>query len=126
MGELEDRINSVLSDPEQFARLSAMAQAIMGNASSPGGEPPAPGESVVPPENAVSGEAAGPGASLPAGLVSLLRGAAGGKNPRLAALEALSICLDEKRRGKLTRAMKLARVLRLAQAGLLGTEGKDV
>ena len=118
MGELEDRINSVLSDPEQFARLSAMAQAIMGNASSPGGEPPAPGESVVPPENAVSGEAAG--------LVSLLRGAAGEKNPRLAALEALSICLDEKRRGKLTRAMKLARVLRLAQAGLLGTEGKDV
>ena len=126
MGELEDRINSVLSDPEQFARLSAMAQAIMGNASSPGGEPPAPGESVVPPENAVSGEAAGLGASLPAGLVSLLRGAAGEKNPRLAALEALSICLDEKRRGKLTRAMKRARVLRLAQAGLLGTEGKDV
>ena len=33
---------------------------------------------------------------------------------------------DEKRREKLTRAMKLARVLRLAQVGLLGPEERDV
>ena len=32
VGELEDRINSVLSDPEQLAQIRAMAQSIMGGA----------------------------------------------------------------------------------------------
>ena len=107
MGELEDRISSVLGDPEQLAQIRAMAQSLMGGASS---EAPAEGEDA---------------ASIKK-LGALLRGGLGGKNPRLDALEALAPCLGEKRREKLARAMKLARVLRLAQAGLLSPEGKDV
>ena len=107
MGELEDRTNSVLSDPEQLAQIRAMAQSIMGGAAA---EPPSEGEEGAPLNK----------------LGALLRGGLGEKSPRLAALEALAPCLDDKRRKKLTRAMRLARVLRLAQAGLLGAEEHDV
>lgn len=111
MGELEDRINSVLSDPEQLAQIRAMAQSLMGGAA----EGPA----------AAAGDPGAEPASL-GRLGALLRGGLGGKNLRLEALEALAPCLGEKRREKLARAMKLARVLRLAQAGLLSAEEKDV
>ena len=113
MSELEDRINSVLSDPEQFARISAMAQSLMGGLAD---------DQAVEEHNAASLEKA---ASL-GKLGELLRGASGEKNPRLAALEALGNCLDERRREKLKRAIRLSRVLRLAQAGLLSAEDGHV
>ncbi len=116
MGELEDRINSVLGDPEQLAQIRAMAQSLMG------GSPP---EASALAEKAGSSESAAETASL-GKIGALLRGGLGEKNPRLAALEALLPCLDGRRREKLSRAMKLARVLRLAQAGLLAAEEKDV
>lgn len=111
MGELEDRINSVLSDPEQFTQIRAMAQSIMGGAAE---------------STAAAAEPAGPDPAMLGKLGALLRGGLGQKSPRLEALEALAPCLGEKRREKLTRAMKLARVLRLAQAGLPGPEERDV
>lgn len=125
MGELEERISSVLNDPEQLSQIRAMAQALMGGANAgvpfESGNPAPPGNAgssgnAAPPENPASLEK----------LAELLRGGAAGGSPRLAALEALASCLDEKRREKLRRAMRLARVLRLAQAGLLSAEGKDV
>lgn len=116
MGELEDRINSVLSDPGQLAQLRAMAQAIMGGAA----------EDAAPEAPAPAAESAGPDAAALGRLGALLRGGAGEKRRRLAALEALGPCLSEKRREKLARAIRLARVLRLAQAGLLSTEERDV
>ena len=117
MGELEDRISSVLGDPEQLAQLRAMAQSLMGDLSP--GTPPGG-------EKTTADEDAGPDPAMLGRLGALLRGGPGQKNPRLAALEALAPCLGEKRREKLARAMKLARVLRLAQAGLLNAEGRDV
>ena len=119
MSELEDRINSVLSDPEQLARISAMAQSLMGSLAD---------DQAVGEHNAASIEK---NASLEktaslGKLGELLRGAAGEKNPRLAALEALGNCLDERRREKLKRAIRLSRVLRLVQAGLLSAEDGHV
>ena len=117
MGELEDRINSILSDPEQLAQIRAMAQSLMGGLSPD--TPSGAGNAAVP-------DAPGPDPAMLGRLGALLRGGLGEKSPRLAALEALAPCLGEKRREKLARAMKLARVLRLAQAGLLSAEEKDV
>ena len=116
MGELEDRINSVLGDPAQLAQIRALAQSLMGGDAAPAStdgdiSPISPGG-----DSAASLEKIG----------ALLRGGFGAKSPRLAALEALGPCLDAKRREKLARAIRLARVLRLAQAGLPGAEGKDV
>ncbi len=115
MNELEEKINSVLNDPEQFARISALANSLMG-----GAEPGASPESSA--ENAAG---AGSGA-LGEKLGALLRGGQGVKSPRIAALEALAPCLDDKRREKLLRAIRLSRMLRLAQSGLLGAEDGHV
>ena len=121
MGELEERINSVLNDPEQLARISAMAQSLMGGLDP---EKSAVNENAAPPEKTAASESA----SLPdlGKLGALLRGGSGEKSPRLAALEALAAGLDAKRGAKLRRAMRLARLLRLAQAGLLGAEDGHV
>lgn len=113
MSELEDRINSVLGDPEQLARISAMAQSLMGGGSAE--EAPSAPDAPEDGDSAMLGR-----------LGALLRGGLGAKSPRIAALEALAPCLDERRREKLMRAIRLARVLRLAQAGLLGAEDGHV
>lgn len=116
MSELEDRISSVLGDPEQMARISAMAQQLMGGAA-PAGEAADAGAEAPSPFGA-EGAALGK-------LGQLFKG--GEKSRRIRALEALAPCLGEKRREKLTRAIRAAQLLRLAGAGLpdlLG--GKDV
>ena len=54
MSELEGRLNSILSDPEQMARINSLAQSLMGGA---GDAPPsgdAGGESA--PESALPGD----------------------------------------------------------------------
>jgi len=119
VGELEDKIGSVLNDPEQLARISAMAQSLMGSLAD---DQAVEGHDAASLGKTASSENA---ASLEK-LKGLLRGDLGAKSSRLAALEALLPCLDEKRRQKLARAMRLARVLRLAQAGLLSAEDGHV
>ena len=101
MGELEDRINSILSDPEQMRRISSLAQSLMGGegdgAASPGAKPSSP-----------------PEAGLSGALGSLLAPQPQGGD-KAALLEALKPWLSEKRRQKLSRAMRLARMARLAR-----------
>ena len=81
MGELEDRLNSILSDPEQMRRISSLAQSLMGLSG-------ALGSLLTPPQQ-------------------------GGDKAAL--LEALKPWLSEKRRQKLSRAMRLAKMARLAR-----------
>jgi len=116
VSELEDAISSVLNDPEQLARISAIAQSLMGGApqpeeSSPG--PDAPGADLAALGNAVKAIPGLDGAALG----KLLSGG-GTKSRHLAALEALAPCLDERRREKLMRAIRLARLASLAKLGL--------
>ena len=108
MGELEDRLNSILNDPEQMARISSLAQSLMG------GEgwqtPEGPGKLAE-----LLGGGSGENA-LPGKLASLL-GQSGDADKR-ALLEAMKPYLSEKRRGKLDRAMKLTRMARLARLAM--------
>ncbi len=99
MGELEDRLNSILSDPEQMRRISSLAQTLMG-----GGESSAPtGKAEGPREGGFPGS--------PGPLLSPPR--SGGDKAAL--LEALKPWLSEKRQKKLARAMRLAQMARLAR-----------
>lgn len=117
VSELEDRISSVLSDPEQMARISAMAQSLMGSAA---------------PATAGTEEASGAASPLPGldgaalgKLSALLK--SGAKSRQMQTLEALAPCLSEARRDKLTRAIRAAQLLRVASSGLgLGAGGGDV
>ena len=101
MGELEDRLNSILSDPEQMRRISSLAQSLMG------------GEGTDAPPFAAKPEPP-TGSGLPGALGSLLAPQPRGGD-KAALLEALKPWLSEKRRRKLSRAMRLAQMARLAR-----------
>ncbi len=101
MSELEERISSVLNDPEQLARISAMAQQLMGG------------------ETEKDAPVGAPGAEAPKlDFGALLRGGLGGKSRQIRMLETLVPCLDEKRAAKLRRAIGAARVFSVVRTGL--------
>ena len=102
MSELEDRIGAVLSDPEQMGRLTRMAQQLMGGgAPEPSPEGQGPGKEKGPQRRSFKGS--GRGKPL---------------------LEALGPYLDEERRRRLERALRLASTARIA-ASVLGKTGGD-
>lgn len=101
MSELEDRINSVLNDPEQMARIAGLAQSLMGGEAAP-----------QPPEG-----------FDPEKLRSLLSAAGSGDDKRQL-LRAMEPWLSPARREKLERALKLARLAGVARLAL--EEGGDV
>lgn len=98
MGELEDRLSSILNDPEQMRRISSLAQSLMG-----GGEASAAAEKASKPEG-----------GLPGALGSLLAPPRS-SGDKAALLEALKPWLSEKRQRKLAKAMRLAQMARLAR-----------
>ena len=98
MGELEERLNSILSDPEQMARINRLAQTLMGG---DGGEAPPPSDAGEP-DSALLGK------------LGALLGQQGGDHDKQALLEAMKPYLSEKRRSKLDRAMRLTRMAHLA------------
>ena len=90
MSELEERLSAMLSDPGEMDRLARMARRLMGGA---------PAEE----------------SSSPAGLptaAALLRSLSGGGKPPI--LDAVGPYLDEDRRERLARALRLASAARAA------------
>ena len=107
MGELEDQLNSILSDPDQMAKIAGLAKSLMGSGD---GASPAPS----------AGEGPDPG------LLQMLSRAmnAGGENGReQALLAAMKPYLSEKRQDRMDRAMKLARLARIARFAMGETGG---
>ncbi len=98
MNEFEDKLNSLLNDPKQMESFASFAKSIMG------GEMP----------NAVSAEA-----DIDPALMKKISGLLSrgdnlsGKDKRL--LEAMKPYLSEKRRSKMDRAIKIARLASIAQ-----------
>lgn len=109
MSELEEQLNSILSDPEQMEKIAGMARALMG-----GGDSGAP---QGPPE--------GPGfdAALLQKMSRMMQG--GGEGREQALLKAMAPYLSEKRRGKLDHALQLAKLARIARLAIGETEGGD-
>ena len=101
MSQLEDRISAVLSDPGELSRLTEMARQLMGGLSQEGG-----GQSAANPESAPA-----PGLSGEA-LNRLLGSLRGQKQVPL--MDAVGPYLDEGRRARLSRALRLAAAAKLA------------
>lgn len=108
MGELEDRISSVLNDPEQFSKIAAMAKSLMG------------GESEAPQQKAA------PDMELMGKLGSIFKADIASGSESLKMLEAMKPCLSEKRRKKLDKALTLARLARFAGFAVNGMGDEDV
>ena len=106
MNELEEQINRVLNDPEQLEQITRLARSFMG------------GEGVQTSE---------PSTMPDAETLSRLRGLldTGGGRER-ALIEAMKPYLSEKRRVKLDKAMRIARLAGLAGRALgEGSGGHD-
>lgn len=102
VNELEERINSVLSDPAQLEKLTGLAQRLMGGTDEPPADMPDMG--------------------LLAKLAAGLRGAESEPGRERALLAAMRPYLSEGRREKMDRAVKLAKMAKLAQR-VLGEMG---
>ena len=123
MSELEERLNAVLSDPEQLQRLTQMASQLMGGLS-PAGETPGPGggSPAAPPDHT---PAAAPhplgGGALPAMLARVMQNMKPGKPSPL--LDAMAPYLNDTRRAKLERSLRIASAARMAGSAFKGMGG---
>lgn len=115
MGELDEKLNTLLGDPDSMARIMALAQQLSGAMPT---EPPPP-----PPQQAV--ESADPLQGFdPAVLAKLLpiaREMTRQDSASMQLLYALRPFLKEEKQGKVERAAKLARLIRIGKQFL--TEG---
>ncbi len=106
MSEFEDRLNSILNDPEQMDKIANMAKSLLGGdaggaASGPQAAPATPFDGIDP--------------AMLQGIGKIMSSMNDPQNDqKTALLEAMKPYLDEKRRSKMDRAMKLAKMARLA------------
>ncbi len=108
MGELEDKISAVLGDPEQLGRLTKMAQDLMGGADGAGDRLKGLfGGSSSP-------DTGGEEREMLRGMTHLMQGLSQ-RNEHTALLEAMKPYLTEKRRNKMDKAMRLAKMARVAE-----------
>lgn len=105
-GDIGAMLESVLSDPKQMEKIAEMAKGLMG-------EEPSHRESK--PEH-MAPERAG-GHEIDAGMLSVLGGMFGGKEPQTrsaALLMAMRPYMRPEKQEKLDRAMKIARIVHIA------------
>lgn len=137
MSELEDRINSILSDSAQMEKITKLANSLMsGEASATGGgEANSDRSSGSGDKNMLSallgnlgsGENGGIDAAMLSRIGRLMHSGGGLKSEEQALLEAMRPYLSEKRRQKMDRALNIARLARIARfaVGEMGEDGGD-
>lgn len=120
MSEFEDRINSILGDPAQMDKITKIAKSLMG------------GETAEPEErsggdNPLAALFGSDGEEMAAlGRISRALGAQSEQDrEKTALLEAMKPYLSEKRRRKMDKAMKIARITRIARAAMGESGGDD-
>ena len=115
MSELEDMINSVLSDPAQMEKISGLAKSLMG-----GGQAEQSNDS---PPLSDFGMDFDP--SVLSRIGSLMSMNQQPSNDKKALLEAMKPYLSEKRRQKMDKALRIARLAKIAgiAMGELGEKG---
>ncbi len=132
MAEFDDKLNSILSNPEAMSQIMQLAQSLGGGGGAPGpqpGGPPPPAQQPAPPPMGGGGD--------------LLSSLTGGLDPRLISrllpliqelggqrdsnarnlLYALRPYLRSDRQEKIERALQLARLFHLGKKFLSGWEG---
>ena len=107
MGDFEDKVNSLLNDPKQMEQITAMAKSLMG-----GGEMPSERPKPSAHKTADLLENFDPGTL---GRLSAVIGSVGAKDEKRALLEAMKPYLSPQRQVKLEKAMKLAKMIGMAE-----------
>ena len=110
MDELEEKLNAVLNNPSELEKISKIASAIMGGSCDKPEPPPQEPDIDM---------------GMLKQMLSGLRGNGGKKSESRDLLEAMKPFLAEKRRRKIDKAMKLARLASLAEIAVGGFGGED-
>lgn len=112
MSEWEDRLNSILGDPAQMEKISRLAKTLMG------GEDARPAEGRRAEETDMGDGELGLDPKLLMKLGRLMRQSDSRSSENRALLEAMRPYLSEKRRSKMDRALRLARLAKAAQLAM--------
>ena len=112
MDEIGEKLDALLNDPKQFGKIAQLASSILGD----GGDKSAPPSAPEPELDLDMGQLRR--------MMSALRGG-GHDSANRHLLEAMKPYLAEKRRRKIDRAMKLARLASLAELAAEDLEGDD-
>nr|WP_325185032.1 hypothetical protein [uncultured Oscillibacter sp.] len=133
MAEFDDKLNSILGNPDAMSQIMQLAQSLSGSGPEPSSAPPPP-----PPQQTAAPTPTGGG-----DLFSSLSSLAGGMDPKFlsrllpliqelggqrdsnarALLYALRPYLKEEKQDKVERALQLARLFHLGKKFLSGWEG---
>lgn len=109
MDELEEKINSVLSDTQQMEKITKLAQSIMAGSSRSG-------------ESDTVNEA-GLDMNMLRSISKLMSSDGDKEKKERTLLEAMGPYLSEKRRGKMEKALRIARFARIARIAIEESEG---
>lgn len=126
MSEFEDRLNSILNDPQQMDKISNLAKSLMGG---DGGSTEAEKSGDDGLGSMLSSFMGGDGGIDPAvigRLGSLISAGSAQNNERQALFNAMMPYLSQKRRAKMERAIKLAGLARIARLAMGEMGDKDV
>ncbi len=132
MAEFDDKLNSLLSNPDAMSQIMQLAQSLSGETASAA---PPPAQPAPPPAQPAS-----PSGTSPSGLLSALTGGgdpsllmkllpliqelgSGQDSPARALLYALRPYLKPERQEKVERALQLARLFHAGRRLLAGREG---
>lgn len=133
MAEFDDKLNSILSNPDAMSQIMQLAQSLSGPG--PGQEPPPPPQPASPPQqppppgggdlfSSLSSLAGGMDPKLLTRLLPLIQELGGQRDSNARALlYALRPYLKEEKQNKVERALQLARLFHLGKKFLSGWEG---
>lgn len=108
--DFEDRLNSILNDPEQMDKIANMAKSLMG-----GGDTASTGPQTAPVGDGIGSMFEGLDPGMLQRIGSMMSGMNQGNDDNTALLEAMKPFLKEKRRAKMERALKIAKMAKIAQ-----------
>lgn len=117
MSEFEDKLNSILNDPEQMDKIASMAKSLMGEGSAPSAGRKQ--TSSVPTQLFDGLDPA-----MLQNMGRIMEEMNRQDDEKYALLEAMKPYLKEKRRNKMDRAMKIAKMTRLAELAFGELGGK--
>jgi len=115
MGELEDKLNGILNNPQEMEKIMALARRFMGG----GGDSPSAGPVPPPPPETPGGSGGVDLGSLLGGIdpgliQKFMRGVAGGGGSA-ALLQSITPHLKDTRQSQLKRAIMIAQMVRVAR-----------
>ena len=107
MGDFEEKLNSLLNDPKQMEQITAMAKSLMGGSETAAQPPKSTGSGVAGLLEGID--------PTTLGRLSAVVGGVGRRDEKRALLEAMKPYLSPARRERLEKAMKLAKMIGMAE-----------